>query len=177
MESRARLFGHAIHPILVVFPLGLLVSSLIFDIIGLAIGIQTLAAVSFWNIAAGVVGGLVAAVFGLIDWLAIPTGTRARAVGLWHGLGNVLLVVLFLISWLLRLGVPGYAPSTTAMVLSVIAVLLGMVTGWLGGELVQRLGVGVAPGANPNAPSSLSAELTQPQAGRSGERRGPAATG
>jgi uncharacterized membrane protein len=177
MESRARLFGHAIHPILIVFPLGLLVTSLIFDIIGLATGTQTLAAVSFWNIAAGVIGGLLAAVFGLIDWLAIPTGTRARAVGLWHGLGNVVLVVLFLISWLLRLGAQGYAPSTTALVLSVIAVVLGMVTGWLGGELVQRLGVGVAPGANPNAPSSLSGETAQTQVTVTGERRGPVATG
>lgn len=177
MESRARLFGHAIHPILIVFPLGLLVTSLIFDIIGLATSAETLAAVSFWNIAAGVIGGLLAAVFGLIDWLAIPRGTRARAVGLWHGLGNVLLVVLFLISWLLRLGAPGHVPSTPALVLSVIAVALGVVTGWLGGELVQRLGVGVATGANPNAPSSLSVGSAQPRVGRSRERRGPSAAG
>jgi uncharacterized membrane protein len=177
MESKARLFGHAIHPILIVFPLGLLVTSLIFDIIGLATGSHALAGVSFWNITAGVIGGLLAAVFGLIDWLAIPKGTRARAVGLWHGLGNVVVVVLFLISWLLRLGAPGYAPGTTAFVVSAIAVLLGGVTGWLGGELVQRLGIGVAPGANVNAPSSLSGQSVQSQVTVTGERHGPAAAG
>src|SRR3954454_15739137 len=43
----------------------------------------------------GIVGGLIAAVFGLIDWLAIPAGTRAKAIGAWHGGGNVLVVLLF----------------------------------------------------------------------------------
>ena len=33
MESRAKLFGHPIHPMLIVFPLGLLAAAVIFDII------------------------------------------------------------------------------------------------------------------------------------------------
>ena len=48
------------------------------------------------------------------------------------------------------------SPSTTALVLSFIAVALALVTGWLGGELVDRLGVGVDRGAHLDAPSSLS---------------------
>jgi uncharacterized membrane protein len=69
MESKAKLFGHPIHPMLVVFPLGLLVTSLIFDVLRLATGNGELAVVSFWCIAGGIVGGLLAAVFGLWDWL------------------------------------------------------------------------------------------------------------
>ena len=51
-----------------------------------------------WMIAAGIIGGLAATVFGLIDWLAIPSGTRAKAVGMWHGATNVVMVTLFIAS-------------------------------------------------------------------------------
>lgn len=155
MESRVKILGHAIHPMLIVFPLGLLATSVIFDIVHLATGSAEWATAAFWNIAAGVVGGLLAAVFGLLDWLAVPGGTRAKTVGAWHGGGNVVVVVLFAVSWLLRLGDPGN-PGIVPFILSVVAVLLASVTGWLGGELVERLGVGVDEGAHLDAPSSLA---------------------
>jgi uncharacterized membrane protein len=156
MESKAKLVGHAIHPMLIVFPLGLLGMAVIFDILRLATGNTGFATAAYWNIVAGIVTGLVAAVFGLVDWLAIPAGTRAKAIGLWHGGGNVVVVALFALSWWLRLGSPTHIPSTPAFLLAVVAVLLALVTGWLGGELVERLGIGVDTGANPDAPSSLS---------------------
>jgi len=155
MESRAKIFGHAIHPILVVFPLGLLATSIVFDAIGWATGSGGWLEISFWMIAAGIIGGLAAALFGLIDWLAIPSGTRAKAIGLWHGLGNVVVMVLFLASWLLRYPDP-HNPGAFPVILSLVGVLLALVTGWLGGELVERLGVSVDDGANLNAPNSLS---------------------
>jgi uncharacterized membrane protein len=156
MESRAKLFGHAAHPILIVFPLGLLAMAVIFDILRLVTGNSGFATAAYWNIVAGIVLGLVAAVFGLWDWLGIPDGTRAKMIGLWHGVGNVVVVALFAVSWFLRLGEPIHVPSTLAFVLAVAGVLLALVTGWLGGELVERLGIGVDPGAHPDAPSSLS---------------------
>jgi uncharacterized membrane protein len=106
-------------------------------------------------IGAGVICGLIAAVFGLLDWLAIPSGTRAKAVGAWHGIGNVVVVLLFSASWLLRRSDP-VSPSTTAFVLALVGLCISLVTGWLGGEMVDRLGVGVDSGANVNAPSSLT---------------------
>src|SRR5439155_22882611 len=123
------------------------VMSLIFDIMHLATGDADFSIAAYWCIAAGIIGGLLAAVFGLVDWLAIPGGTRAKGVGLWHGAGNVVVVALFAGSWWLRSGSPEYVPGAAAVVLSVLAVLLGAVTGWLGGELVDRLGVGVDSGA------------------------------
>jgi uncharacterized membrane protein len=156
MHAKARLFGHPIHPMLIVFPLGLLVMSLIFDVVQIATGNTEFSVAAFWSIAAGIVGGLVAAVFGLIDWLAIPGGTRAKSVGLWHGAGNVVVVLLFAASWWLRSGSPQYVPDPAAFVLSLVAVVIGAVTGWLGGELVDRLGVGVDSGAHLDAPNSLS---------------------
>jgi uncharacterized membrane protein len=155
MESRAKLFGHAIHPIMIVYPLGLLSTAVIFDIIYLVTADPKWTTVSFWMIVAGVAGGLLAAVFGLIDYLNIPNGTRAKRIGLLHGLTNVFVMVLFAVSLYLRSGLPE-VPSTLALALSFIGVGAALLGGWLGGELVERLGVGVAENANLNAPNSLT---------------------
>ncbi len=155
MESKAKLLGHPIHPMLIVFPLGLLATAVAFDIVALVQNDSSWFHISFWMIAAGIIGGLCAAVFGLIDWLAIPAGTRAKRIGLWHGGLNVVVVLLFAVSWLIR-NAGQQVPSSGALVLSFAAVLIALVGGWLGGELVDRLGVGVDSGAHLNAPSSLS---------------------
>src|SRR5215213_5817765 len=104
VESRAKLVGHAIHPMLIPFPLGLLATAVIFDLLYLFRGGAELVVFSYWAIAAGVVGGLLAAIFGFWDWRHIPGGTRAKAIGLWHGGGNVVVVGLFIVAWLLRSG-------------------------------------------------------------------------
>ena len=154
MRSKARLFGHSIHQMLIVFPLGLLATSFVFDIVYLATDNPRFADISFWMIASGIVGGLTAAIFGLIDFLAIPSGTRAKRIGAIHGLGNVVVVGLFAVSWLLRYD--EIVPSVAAFVLSGAAVAGALITGWLGGELVDRLAIGVDEGAHADAPSSLS---------------------
>jgi uncharacterized membrane protein len=155
MEARAKLLGHPIHQMLIVFPLGLLATSFFFDLIGITTNRPHLLQASFYMIAAGILGGLAAAVFGLVDFLSIPSGTRARRLGLLHGGGNVVVVALFALSWWMRRGAKS-APGTGPIVISAIAVLIALVTGWLGGELVDRLGVGVDDGAHVDAPSSLS---------------------
>ena len=171
MESKAKIFGHAIHPILIVYPLGLLSAAVVFDVIYLVTGNPTWTTVSFWMIAAGIVGGLLAAVFGLIDYLNIPSGTRAARIGLLHGLTNVFVMILFVASWLLRRNSPD-VPSTAAFALSFIGVAAAFLGGWLGGELVERLGVSVTPDANLNAPNSLthSASDTKRAADERGRR-------
>jgi uncharacterized membrane protein len=160
MESKAKALGHPIHQMLVPFPFGLLATAAIFDLIYLIWGNSTMITVSYWMIAAGIIGGVIAAPFGLIDYLAIPSGTRAKSVGLIHGVGNVLVLLLFAGSWWLRyssdLSQSGiHVPSVAALVLSFTGFALAGVTGWLGGELVDRLSVGVDDGANLDAPSSL----------------------
>ena len=157
MESKAKILGHPIHPMLIVFPLGLFITAIIFDIIYLVTDNGKWSEIAYWMIAAGIIGGLAAAVFGLIDWLAIPGGTRAKSIGLWHGSGNVVVVALFGLSWLLRRDEPR-DPALVALVLSFVGIGIGTVTGWLGGELVDRLGVGVDDGAHLDAPSSLSGQ-------------------
>lgn len=155
MESKAKLVGHPIHQMLVVFPLGLLATSVIFDIVAYAQTAPEWSIVAFYMMGAGIIGGLLAAAFGLVDWLAIPPATRARAIGAWHGLGNVLVLLLFAGSWALRWDDPA-APRDLALTLSFVGVCVALFTGWLGGELMDRLGVGIDDGANLNAPSSLT---------------------
>jgi uncharacterized membrane protein len=156
MESRAKLLGHPIHPMLIVFPLGLFISAVVFDAVYLWRGSPTFATVAYWNIAAGIVGGLLAAVFGLIDWVAIPAGTRAKRIGLLHGAANVVVVLMFAVVWWMRANSFDATPTTGLFLLEVVALALGSVAGWLGGELVDRLAVGVDDGAHLDAPSSLS---------------------
>ncbi len=172
IESSAKAAGHAVHQQLVVFPLGLLATAVVFDVLGLLTGVDGFATASYYMIAAGVVAGLLAAVFGAIDYLAIPRGTRAKRVAALHGAGNVVVVVLFAVSWLLRLGADNWRPGALALVCSFAGVALAGVTGWLGGELVERLGVGVDENAGVDAPSSLSrtAGRTRPGTGRAAAR-------
>ena len=157
METKFKLLGHPVHPMLIVFPLGLLSTAVVFDLLYLFTGNDELAIFSFWAIAAGVVGGLAAALFGLWDWLAIPAGTRAKSVGRLHGGGNVVVIGLFAASWLLRLDDPAYLPeSILPLVLGLLGAALALFTAWLGGELVYRLRVAVDDDAGLNATSSLA---------------------
>ena len=157
MESRAKLLGHPIHPMLIVFPLGLLGMAVVFDVIALALRTGYWSEVALWMMVAGIVSGLIAAPFGLIDWLAIPAGTRAKRIGALHGLGNVVVLLLFAASAWLRWFTP-QAPPTEALAFGFAGLCLALFTGWLGGELVDRLGVGVDDRAHVDAPSSLRSD-------------------
>ena len=155
-ESRAKVAGHAAHPMLIPFPLALLPAAIVFDALYLVTRDERFAAAAYWNLAGSVAGGLVAGSFGLVDWLAIPPKTRAKRVGLWHGAGNVAILGVAAGSALVRRARPGYRPTGTALVATALAGAASAVTGWLGGELVERLGVGVDHGANIDARSSLA---------------------
>jgi len=155
MESKAKILGHGLHPILIVFPLGLLATAVIFDALHLVLGTPIYATVSYWMMTAGIVGGLIAAPFGWIDWFGIPKDTRAKSIGLAHGLVNVTVLLVFAGSWYLRLDRQA-DPPMIASILSFAGAGLALVGGWLGGELVERLGIGVHAGAHPDAPSSLA---------------------
>lgn len=154
MEGSAKAAGHPIHQQLVVFPIGLLAMAVVFDVLRYITGNDGFATAAYYMIAAGIITGLLAAVFGAVDYLGIPAGTRAKRIGALHGTGNVVVVVLFIISWLLRNGATGHVPSTGAFVLGLIGALVATGTGWLGGELVDRLGVGVSDEAGLDAPAS-----------------------
>ena len=157
MKARIRIAKHALHPMLVVFPLGLLATSVAWDICRLATHNPSWGVVAFWTIVAGVIGGLLAAIPGFIDWLAIPNDTRAKSVGTTHMILNLIVVGLFVVSLIARSQASGgYAlAGFVHMVWGWLGVGIALASAWLGGELVETLGISVHEGAHPNAPSSL----------------------
>jgi uncharacterized membrane protein len=154
MAGRINILGHPVHPIVIVFPLGLLPIAVLFDVIFLVTHNGYWAGISFWLIAAGVIGGLLAAIFGLADWSNLPR-SRATRIGAWHGMINVVALTLFAISWFIRRPAPE-TPSLIAIVVGFIGLGFLLFSGWLGGELVYRLSVGVDIDAHVNSPNSLS---------------------
>ncbi|SDO70357.1 DUF2231 domain-containing protein [Lentzea jiangxiensis] len=157
MRSRVRAAGHAVHPILIVFPLGLLTTAVGFDVLHLLTDRASFAFTAAHLIAAGVLLGLVTSATGWLDWfLVVPRGTRARRVGLLHGLVNAGVLLVFAISWLLRLAETDWTPTWPAIIAGWAGLLGGGLGGWLGGELVERLGISVEEEAHPDAPSSLA---------------------
>jgi uncharacterized membrane protein len=156
MESRAKVLGHPVHQILVMFPIGAL------GFAGLCDGAYVLTRKRHWALAARaavgatIVGATLAAPFGLIDYLAIPKRTRARTVGRRHGIGNAAVAGLLVASYLLRRRKPA---SSLGRALSLGGLALAGATAWLGGELVVRLGIGTADRPDPNASSSLGEGL------------------
>ncbi len=156
MKARVTLLGHPVHQILVAVPIGLFVIAVIFDIIVAFKPMEQLSTASFWNISAGVLGGLFAAVFGLLDWTKIPKGTRAKRLGIFHAIVNVAAVAAFAGAAVLRWEEPAYFATTAALVLELVGFVVVGVGGWAGGELVDRLGIGVHEHAHADAPSELS---------------------
>lgn len=159
MRGKANFLGHSIHPMLVMFPLGLLSLVPVFDVVRMATGNPMWSEFAFWLCIIGIAGGLVAAVPGFIDWLAIPHGMRAKRIGLTHAIVNVTAIGLFSISWVLRLARGVADPGVAPFILALGGLSFALVGGWFGGELVERLSMGVHDDANLNAPSSLDESL------------------
>lgn len=155
MRGKANFLGHSIHPMVIVFPLGLLGVAPIFDAIHLATGNPTWAHITFVVISAGLIGGLLAAVPGLIDWASIPRHTRAWRVGLTHALVNVCALALFAVSWVVRYTGGVENAGAGSFILGLLGMGVAMVGGWFGGELVERLSLSVHDDAHLDAPSSL----------------------
>lgn len=162
MRSRARVAGHAVHPMLIVFPLGLFVTAVVFDALFLITGSRNFAVSGAYTTAAGVMGALLAGLFGWVDWFAIPRRTRAKRIGLLHGMANMIVLALFAVSWLLRLDRDTWEPTTMSFVAALAGLAFVTVAAWLGGELVERLGVGVDEEAGLDTGSSLKRTVTTP---------------
>ena len=141
MVSRASIAGHPIHPMLVPIPIGLFLFSLVADIAVYLGWVGAWPAVALYCMAGGIAGALLAAVFGLVDLMSLRED-RTKRIGVAHMVINLIVVTLYIVNFVLRYqgepidGIPG--------ILSVIAILLLLVSGWLGGHMVYVHGVGVA---------------------------------
>jgi len=144
MKSKASIGGHPVHPILISFPLALWATSFVVDILFYFTRHSNQLVISKFMIAAGCLGALAAAVPGFIDWLAIPKG-EVKRVANWHARLNIAALVVFAISLYLRMGSHSHLVGnrlTIPFLLSLVGVILICISGWLGGELVFRHGIG-----------------------------------
>jgi uncharacterized membrane protein len=142
MRTPARILGHPIHPMLIPFPIGLWVFSLAADVAYRLGADPVWLTMAYWTMLAGTVGALVAAVPGLIDFLSLRD-PRAVRLGTMHLTLNLTIVGLFVANLVLR--TRGYPPTALPLVLSVVAVALLLVSGWLGWEMIYNQGVAVSP--------------------------------
>jgi uncharacterized membrane protein len=145
MISKASIGGHPIHPMLIAFPIGLWTTSFAVDIFYYFVRHSTLIVISKFLIAAGCIGAIAAAIPGIIDWWALRDPVVVKVAN-WHARLNIAALVVFAISLYLRMQRHGYLVGhqlTIPFLISFVGILLIAVSGWLGGELAYRHGVGV----------------------------------
>jgi uncharacterized membrane protein len=142
MRTPASIAGHPLHPILIVFPAGLLIFSLVCDLISLGNpGNPNWSIAARYAMVGGLVGALAAAIPGVVDLLSL-TDRHVKRIALIHMGLNTAAVVLYAASLWLRLH--GAPVANGPLLLSLAGAGLLSVSGWLGGAMVHRHGVGVS---------------------------------
>ncbi|TVQ07186.1 MAG: DUF2231 domain-containing protein [Leptolyngbya sp. DLM2.Bin27] len=146
ITSSVAIFGHPIHPIIVIFPIAFLSG-----VAGTDLGYwltrgEFWAQASIWLLGVGLLSGVAAAVVGMFDFVRIPRA-RSRQAGWLHMGLNVAVLVLSIGNFALRLANPETSILPTGLILSWVVATLLLVSGWYGGELMFRHKVGiVGPG-------------------------------
>ena len=156
MQTPASIARHPIHPMLIVLPIGLWIFSLVADIVVHVSSDETVQTLwftlAYYTMAGGLVGALLAAVPGLIDFLSMSPG-RIKTLATMHLALNLTVVALYAVNLWLRTTSPPSADLGFA--LSLFAVVLLGFSGWIGGEMVHVHGVGVSTaGAGVTEPPS-----------------------
>jgi|SRR5215813_9157169 len=162
MASKASIGGHPIHPMLVPFPLALWITSFVTDVVYYFERNASLLLISKFMIAAGCLGAVAAAIPGIIDWLALKQ-PEVNRISNWHARLNIIALIIFAISLYLRLRTAAGLVShriIIAFLLSFVGVILIVISGWLGGEMAYKYGVGVAP--RRDTPAEESAKVRSP---------------
>jgi len=143
MRSKAAVAAHPIHPMLVSFPIGLWITTLVLDLIGVSRGAPMLWAAGFYCVIGGCVGAVLAAVPGTLDWLTVvPPQSSAKRRGLLHGSINVAALLLYIYIAYRQGSALAKPDGITMFLLATGAVMIG-ISGWLGGTLVYRNQIGV----------------------------------
>ena len=136
MASPASIKKHPLHPMLVAIPIGLWIFALVCDVVHAVSRNTVWQTVATYCIAGGIVGALLAAVPGLIDYFSIDEAAMKRIANL-----HLAAVFIFAIDLWLRFRVS--AESYLPLGLSLLGVLAIGVGGWLGGEMVYVKGMAV----------------------------------
>jgi uncharacterized membrane protein len=137
ITSTVAVAGHPIHPLLVTMPIGLLITAFATDVGYWLTSDPFWARASIWLLGSGFIAGIVAAATGMMDFLRIDR-VRKRQAGWIHMIGNVIILVLTLINWMMRWNNSADAVLPFGIILSLIVATLLGITGWYGAELIYR---------------------------------------
>jgi uncharacterized membrane protein len=137
MESRLRIAGEAIHPVLVMFPLGLFSIALFFDLGNLAGGPDILGQLAYWNIMAGLLGGVLVVLAGAIDLIFVRNGHLKR-VGVLRNLISMGVLVFFAVIVMLRMQSQDRVIGWGVFAVEVVALAAAFYGAWFAGELANR---------------------------------------
>ena len=168
MSSRASVARHPIHPMFVPFPIGLWVFSFVCDLIYLGSRLPFWKDAAFYTMVGGVIGALIAALPGLVDYGTIADG-NVRRLGTTHLVLNLGLVVLYLVNLWIR--AHSVREALTPVWLSVAGVVVLVISGWLGGEMVYVHGMSVGP---KRTLTTIDVTPAAPRPTRAEDRRRPA---
>jgi uncharacterized membrane protein len=136
MESRLRIAGQAVQPILVLFPLGLFVMAAIFDLADLAGAPAIVGTLGYWNLIAGLVAGVLAAGAGAVD-LVFLRRPEAKRMGVLRLLLNMATLILFAVILMLRVSSPGRQAGLGVYLVELLALAVGGFGAWFAGALAN----------------------------------------
>lgn len=144
MQSKAHLKTHPLHPMLIGFPISFFMGALLFDFLFLLNGNEALRTTGYHLVIAGIIGAVMAAIPGFIDYLhTVPPKSSAKKRAATHGLLNTTNLVLFIVVFFLKIN--DSAPYGVIVGIEAAGVALMTIAGWMGGTLVYRNQIGVVP--------------------------------
>ena len=153
MKSRAAIGEHPIHPMLITIPIGAFVLALIADIATSATNDHFWYQFSFVCIGIGILGALLAAIFGFIDYFGVKMSTQGARLATIHMVLNLTAVVLYIIGFFLRGNSAAFQTGRWPVVmgLEILALIILGISGWLGGQMTFVHKVGVVENADDEA--------------------------
>ena len=138
---KTTLFGHPLHPQLIVVPAGLLPFSFVLDVLHATTRKRSFADASYYALVGGVFGGLAAGTAGAMDYLSIPKDHPVKRTATTHALMNLGLITLYGLNLLSRRR--RRAPTAGQIALSGACAAGLSVSAWFGAEMVYELGLRV----------------------------------
>jgi uncharacterized membrane protein len=167
MESRLKVAGNPIYPMLVMFPLGLLFTGAIFDAARILSGFALLGTVGYWHIVAALIGGTAAGLAGMVDLFATRDGSRARRLGVTYALLNLAVLFLYVVILVARIGHPDRAAGGGMLAVEFVVLVAATLAAVFARDITDRAAAGLPlvplpKMQRPPHAARLHAELRQP---------------
>jgi uncharacterized membrane protein len=134
MQGKATIAGHPIHPLLITVPVGCFVAAAASDIVSIWAGPMFWSTMATWLLCFGVVSGLLAGIFGFVDYMTAPMSAVAKSLASWHMVLNLSMLVAFAVAFVMRLG---NNTSVAGYVLEGLGLVILAASGVLGGQVAH----------------------------------------